>query len=124
MFANEVKIYQAKKGSSSSSARSPPATTAPPGGEDPTEEDEDRTERYIVTFRTDSQSLMQVGPAALCSSMALQSRGTPMKVFSKALSGCSVEMTPSAARALKGDPNIKTIEKNGPVTASYANPPS
>ncbi|KAL7555314.1 hypothetical protein ACHAWF_018976 [Thalassiosira exigua] len=126
MFANEVK-YQAKKGSSSSSARSPPTTTAPPEEDDPAETPpggEDRTERYIVTFRTDSQSLMQVGPAALCSSMALQSRGTPMKVFSKALSGCSVEMTPSAARALKGDPNIKTIEKNGPVTASYANPPS
>lgn len=124
MFANEVK-YQAKKGSSSSSARSPPTTTAPPEEDDPAETPpggEDRTERYIVTFRTDSQSLMQVGPAALCSSMALQSRGTPMKVFSKALSGCSVELTPSAARALKGDPNIKTIEKNGPVTASYANP--
>lgn len=69
---------------------------------------------YIVTFSSKDST----GPGTKCQALARANGGTVGHVYTKVMNGCSATLPKAAANALKGNPNIASIEEDGVVTAS------
>lgn len=69
---------------------------------------------YIITF----SSKEDAGPAAKCQALSKAHGGAVGHIYTKVLNGCSATLPKAAVDALKGNPNIASIEEDSVVTVS------